>query len=80
VPCTAFLPSWKLKKNAVSRLDRKRQLTEEVPRMAELRTEANIAPAPDEKLLHEFTLSVAKNLDRHQACVVGQNHALLLNT
>jgi hypothetical protein len=48
--------------------------------MAELRTEANIAPAPDEKLLHEFTLSVAKNFDRHQACVVGQNHALLLNT
>jgi hypothetical protein len=48
--------------------------------MAELRMEANIAPALEQTLLHEFTLSVAKNLDRHQACVVGQNHALLLNT
>lgn len=72
--------SWRLTKSADSRLDRKRQPTgEEVPRMAGLRTEANIAPAPNEKLLHEFTLSVAENLDRLQARVVGQNHAPLLN-
>jgi hypothetical protein len=78
-PCLAPR-SWRLTKSADSRLDRKRQPTgEEVPRMAGLRTEANIAPAPDEKPLHEFTLSVAENLDRLQAHVVGQNHAPLLN-
>ncbi|PMD63253.1 uncharacterized protein K444DRAFT_330655 [Hyaloscypha bicolor E] len=78
-PCLAPR-SWRLTKSADSRLDRKRQPTgEEVPRMAGLRTEANIAPAPNEKLLHEFTLSVAESLDRLQARVVGQNHAPLLN-
>jgi hypothetical protein len=72
--------SWRLTKSADSRLDRKRQSTEEeVPRMIGLRTEANIVSAPEEKLLHEFTLSVAENLDRLQARVVGQNHPPLLN-
>jgi hypothetical protein len=60
--------SWRLTKSADSRLDRKRQSTEEeVPRMTGLRTEANIVSAPEE------------NLDRLQARVVGQNHPPMFN-